>query len=60
MNHDQYWQKPKKAKVRDSNADSWWYANERGIQIHVDPKGGHVVITLRRSDLERYMAKSAE
>lgn len=56
MKHDQYWSKPKKAKAKPLATAAWWYADEHGIEIHVDPDDtGHITIRLTRSALMRYV-----
>jgi len=61
MNHDQYWAKPKKAKVKGGSAESWYYVDEGGIELHVQPEGtrNHITVRLTRGELARYMARSA-
>lgn len=61
MKRDQYWRKPKKAKVKNGAAESWYYVDERGIELHVQPEGtnNHITVRLTRAKLAEYIKRSS-
>jgi hypothetical protein len=58
MKHDQYWQKPKKARS-DAPGGAWWYANEGGIEVHADASidQRHVTVHIPRRKLIEYLRR---
>jgi hypothetical protein len=55
---DVYFRKPKSARA-DLRNEAWWYANQSGIEVHVQmPNGQQAVVFIPRRQLVHYIRRT--